>query len=76
MRGREGGNASFKLFNYFFWVSGRDAATLELNHSGIPRTDRFGNADQAKAAEQGWRERIFGAIQVGSVGSRCGVLRL
>ena len=37
---------------------------LRLKQTGIPREDRFGNADVLRSVETGWKEQIFRRIKM------------
>jgi len=43
---------------------GASGTELAFLHADIPSHDRFGNSDQARMAEAGWRERIFGGMKM------------
>lgn len=43
---------------------GAGATELDFAHTDIPACDRFGNSDQWRMAQVGWRERIFGGMKM------------
>ena len=36
---------------------------LQLNHTGIPDVDKFGNGNVVGQVENGWQQQVFGRIR-------------